>query len=120
MKQATDGASMEDLKQETQRAWTQASDYAERTLEDGKEVIRSNPLPTIFGAFAIGFAIALLIPGRKAPPMRSSLESCLGELKERLHSTGATVSGLTEKTCGNASSALESALKKAKSALSFL
>lgn len=90
---------------------------AESALEEGKNYVKSNPMPIIAGALAVGFVLGLLVPREKPTPRL--LDGRVDELKDLLSSLGARVSSTAEDGYSEVSSAIGEVLKKARKRFNF-
>ncbi len=94
--------------------WENAADCTERTVEEGMEYVRSNPIPTLFAALAAGILIGLLIPRHEPSARKRYVDGPLDELTDLLRSLRDKAGGVAEEQYEGARSAIGGAIKKAK------
>lgn len=60
------------LREQAEQAWQTTREHAGTALHSGEDYVRANPLPTVFGALAVGFVLGLACGSHRQPPSLKS------------------------------------------------
>jgi len=99
-------------------AWSQASEFTERTLKDGTQFVRRNPGGTLIGALIAGALIALLISRREPTARERFVEGPLDDLRDLVARLRNDLGEKAGKQYHGSLSGIERALNKVRRSLS--
>ena len=95
-----------------------ALDQAKEALHTADEYVRENPIPTILGALAIGFALGILVRGSEPTPRSKweDLRSRVEDSEDNLRSLLGALAKKSRKAYKKGSSAVRDAVDEAADA----
>lgn len=99
-------------------AWSQASEFTERTLKDGTQFVRRNPGGTLIGALIFGAVIALLMARREPTARERFVEGPLDDLRDLVARLRNDLGEKAGKQYHGSLSGIERALNKARRSIS--
>ena len=101
-----------------QDLWTEASDFTERTVEDGMRYVRENPLAAIAGAIVAGVAIAFLMSKREPTARERYVDGPLDDIRDLLTHLREQIGDKADKQFNKTVSSIDRAVRQARKAIS--
>ncbi len=106
------------VQEQAQDLWSEASDFTERTLDDGMRYARENPLIALAGAVFAGVVIALLLHKREPTVRERYIDGPLEDISDLLTNLREQIGDKADKHFHKTAAQIERAVKQAKKAIS--